>query len=100
MNQLGVKEIFQLDEDQFAIKWSDDKEQKFNAFELRKNCPCASCVDEMTGIRKTQSFAEKIYPKTIKSVGRYAVQIEFDDNHDTGIYSFSLLRKLGSKLEA
>ena len=31
----------------------------------------------------------------IEPVGRYAVRLCFDDGHDTGIYSFSTLRRLG-----
>lgn len=32
-------------------------------------------------------------------VGRYAVRIVFDDGHDTGLYSWDLLRKLGEEKE-
>ena len=30
-------------------------------------------------------------------VGRYAVRIVFDDGHDSGLYSWELLRKLGAE---
>jgi DUF971 family protein len=33
-------------------------------------------------------------------VGRYAVRIVFDDGHETGIYSWAYLRKLGEEQEA
>lgn len=33
-------------------------------------------------------------------VGRYAVRIVFDDGHDTGIYSWAYLRKLGEEQDA
>ena len=33
-------------------------------------------------------------------VGRYAVRIVFDDGHDTGLYSWELLHKLGAEKEA
>lgn len=32
-------------------------------------------------------------------VGRYAVRIVFDDGHDSGLYSWALLRDLGENLE-
>ena len=32
-------------------------------------------------------------------VGRYAVRIVFDDGHDSGLYSWELLRKLGAEKE-
>jgi DUF971 family protein len=33
----------------------------------------------------------------IDPVGRYAVKLVFDDGHDTGIYSWDLLRELGEQ---
>jgi DUF971 family protein len=33
-------------------------------------------------------------------VGRYAVRIVFDDGHETGIYSWAYLRKLGEEHDA
>ena len=60
--------------------------------ELRKKCPCAKCVDEVTGIRKNHEINEKTRPLEIKSVGRYALSISFNDGHKTGIYSFQKLR--------
>jgi len=33
-------------------------------------------------------------------VGRYAVRIAFDDGHDTGIYPWELLRRLGEQRDA
>lgn len=36
----------------------------------------------------------------IDPVGRYAVKLVFDDGHDTGIYSWTVLRALGERHEA
>lgn len=33
-------------------------------------------------------------------VGRYAVRIVFDDGHDSGLYSWDLLHKLGAEKDA
>ena len=35
-----------------------------------------------------------------KPVGRYAVRIEFDDGHATGLYTWELLRRLGQDQDA
>ena len=35
-----------------------------------------------------------VYPKEIHYVGRYALQFLWSDGHDTGLYSFDLLRGL------
>lgn len=32
----------------------------------------------------------------VNPVGRYAVRLVFDDGHDTGIYSWDLLREIGA----
>jgi DUF971 family protein len=36
----------------------------------------------------------------LKPVGHYAVQPTFSDGHDTGIYSWDLLHRLGAEQEA
>jgi len=35
----------------------------------------------------------------MKPVGNYAYSIEFSDGHDTGIYTFELLRELGQVVD-
>lgn len=93
-NLYSVQEIWQKDETTLGIVWTDGLESSYNVVELRRNCPCAVCVDEMTG-KRTLSPAEvsdSVRPITINSVGRYALNIEFNDGHKTGIYSFETLR--------
>ncbi|MDE2306369.1 MAG: DUF971 domain-containing protein [Gammaproteobacteria bacterium] len=36
----------------------------------------------------------------VEPVGQYAVRLQFDDGHDTGLYSFSLLYDLGRQRQA
>lgn len=38
--------------------------------------------------------------KNAETVGRYAVRIRFSDGHDTGLYSWSLLRELAERRDA
>ncbi len=35
---------------------------------------------------------------SMKPVGNYAYAVEFSDGHDTGIYTFDLLRELGEQV--
>jgi DUF971 family protein len=35
----------------------------------------------------------------IEPVGNYAVQLRFDDGHDSGLYSWSVLHELGREYE-
>ncbi|MDE0855150.1 MAG: DUF971 domain-containing protein [Nevskia sp.] len=36
----------------------------------------------------------------VEPVGRYAVRLRFDDGHDTGLYSWDILRELGANQQA
>ncbi len=38
-----------------------------------------------------------VAPRTITSVGNYAITINWNDGHSTGIYSFEHLRALGEQ---
>tara|TARA_B100001059_G_C17250654_1_gene294125 strand:- start:28 stop:348 length:321 start_codon:yes stop_codon:yes gene_type:complete len=91
-----VKEIYQINDRTLGITWTDDKVSEFDVVDLRKQCPCASCVDEYTGkkILKPETIADSIRPTHIRSVGKYALTISFTDGHTTGIYTFKMLRKI------
>ncbi len=80
------------------IRWSDGHTSRFSPRELRLACPCAGCVDEMTGRRtlRPEDVAPGVYPLEINYVGRYALSFQWSDGHDTGIYPFEFLRRLCS----
>ena len=78
------------------ITWEDGHESVYQPFDLRMSCPCAGCVDEASG-RRTLTEATVppgVYPSAIHYVGRYALQFVWSDGHDTGLYSYDLLRAL------
>ena len=79
-----------------SIKWSDETETVYNAAELRRVCPCASCVNEWTGekILRDESVADDLSFSHITIVGRYALSFHFSDGHDTGIFSYKFLHDL------
>ncbi|MHC4959692.1 MAG: DUF971 domain-containing protein [Planctomycetota bacterium] len=83
--------------DTLEIEWQDATVSRYNVRTLRLACPCAACVDELTGeIRLNPDLVpDDVRPRNIKSVGNYAVSIVWSDGHDTGIYSFDRLRQLG-----
>jgi DUF971 family protein len=94
-----VKSINQLDGRTLGITWTDDLSSKFDVVDLRRKCPCATCIDEWTHeqILKPESIPETTRPIKIESVGQYALTIQFNDGHRTGIYTFAMLRKLGHR---
>ena len=89
-------QIIEESDREISIRWSDDAETRYFAPELRRACPCASCVNEWTGekILRDESVPEDLNFSSIAIVGRYALNFNFSDNHNSGIYSFQYLRKL------
>ncbi len=80
------------------IEWNDGKKTIHNARELRLACPCAACVNEITGKRtlRPESVPQDVRAVSIQTVGRYALMIAWSDRHNTGLYGFEFLRKLSA----
>jgi len=76
------------------IIWYDGTHMAYKFRDLRVECPCASCVDEISGekVLDPDSIDENIYPLASAYVGNYALEIRWSDGHDTGIYTFEKLR--------
>lgn len=89
-------DIRQADDAVLAITWNDGRESQFRVFDLRAACPCANCVDELSGNRllDPRSLDPEVKPVDIVSVGNYAIKISWSDGHDTGIYSWDRLRRM------
>jgi DUF971 family protein len=89
-------QIIEESDSALTIVWSDDSRETYHAPDLRRACPCASCIDEWTGAKrlKDETVADDLTIKNIAIVGRYALNFRFSDNHETGIYSFKYLKDL------
>ena len=89
-------QVIEESDSEISIVWSDDAETKYNAAELRRNCPCAGCVNEWTGekILRDESVSDDLSFTHTSIVGRYALNFHFSDGHDTGIFTFKFLRQL------
>jgi len=66
---------------------------------LRVQSPSAEVRGHGPGQEVLQAGKKNVTIKEIKPVGHYAVQLVFDDGHDTGIYSWLFLRELGENRE-
>lgn len=90
-------------EHHLLIEWSDGQNRSYAFSELREKCPCATCREKRSqppsasNLLPVLSAAEARPLKVLgmKPVGNYAYAIEFSDGHDTGIYTFELLREIG-----
>ena len=78
-----------------TVEWRDGVVSHYPFFALRDVCPCASCVDELTGekVLKSGDVPNDIRIAAADYVGNYAIKIDWSDGHNTGIYSFRFLRE-------
>ena len=67
----------------------------FPARPLRLACPCAECVEEMSGrpLLDPARVPDEVRPERLQLVGAYGLRIEWSDGHGTGIYTFERLRR-------
>jgi DUF971 family protein len=82
------------------IAWEDGHRSTYTGEQLRWACPCAECRGE-AGAPGRLSRVKNLDPaelriKDVTLVGQYALQIAFESGHAIGIYTFPLLRHLGS----
>src|SRR5262245_48511236 len=84
-----------------AIAWADGHESYLPLVRLRAECPCATCRAQ-AGSDLRAGPLRVLSPKPeggsriarMAPVGAYALQIVWADGHDSGIYSWDLLRSL------
>ncbi len=76
------------------ILWDDGHRSPYPHRFLRLRCPCASCVEEMTGkpILDAASVPQDVRAVDHIPVGNYGMQFLWDDTHYTGIYTYRALR--------
>ena len=66
---------------------------------LRVYSPSAEVRGHGPGQEVLQVGKENVNIGAIEPVGTYAVKLVFDDGHDTGLYSWDLLYRLGERRE-
>lgn len=95
VNKLAVDSFKIADNsDRIEMNWVDGVNTQHLAYDLRKQCRCAKCVDEMTGepILDQQSVSEGIQITAAEPVGLYGLSLSFSDGHNSGIYKLEELR--------
>ncbi len=83
-------------DDGLIIEWDVAGHRGFYpARSLRLACPCAGCVDEMTGRPLLDSVLVPgdVRPASVELVGAYGLRVHWSDGHSTGIYTFERLRE-------
>jgi DUF971 family protein len=77
------------------IAFEDGARFNLPAEYLRVNSPSAEVQGHGPGQGVLQIGKEDVNIDNIVPVGSYAIQLYFDDNHNTGIYSWETLYDLG-----
>ena len=85
---------------ELAIKWDTGAETYIALEKMRRFCPCAGC----NGERDIMGNVYKAPPKPLtplafqivrlNNVGGYAIQPQWADGHNTGLYAFDYLQRL------
>lgn len=90
-----------LPEDEKSMRLSFDNGDSFviSFLDLRFECPCATCVNEITGKRmlKREHLKPEVRPKQVEPVGRYGIKVKWSDGHSTGMYHYESLYKIAVK---
>lgn len=89
------------------ITWADGHASHYDFSYLREECPCAMCNDERQKKREAKfqpsapagstllpMYKPKLAAKSAHAVGNYALQMDFNDGHTAGIFSFDYLRTI------
>jgi DUF971 family protein len=97
--------LTRIDDQHIQIDWSDGQVRQYTVKQLRDECPCATCRERRTEQAPTGNplqltvlspmEARPLRVQAMKPVGHYAYNIVFSDGHDSGIFTFELLRELG-----
>lgn len=80
-------------ESALEIAWDDGARTRVSAGALRGWCPCASCQGHTPGVRFVPPPAG-VTVAALHEVGAYALGVRFSDGHESGIYTWSHLRRI------
>ena len=96
MSATPVPQAIHREDDSVTITWEKGHVGVYPARALRLACPCAECVEEMTGraLLDPRTVPEHVAPAKIDLVGAYAIKITWSDGHDTGLYTYETLLAL------
>jgi ATP-binding protein involved in chromosome partitioning len=84
-------------DDGILIEWDQQgHEGLFPARALRLACPCAGCIEEMSGrpLLDPARVPPDVRPISLALVGAYGLKVQWSDGHATGIYTFEQLLRL------
>ncbi len=84
---------------QLEIAFEDGARYQLPCEYLRVESPSAEVQGHSPSQRVWIGGKRDVNITAIEPIGNYAVTLRFNDGHDTGIYSWSLLKELGEQYE-
>ena len=78
------------------IGWPGGRVERLPFRFVRGRCPCAACVDEITGRRivDVADVSVDVHPVNVTFSGNYALKVQWSDGHDTGLFTWDYLQQL------
>ncbi len=87
------------------IDWADGHRSEYTLAYLRDECPCATCTGahgtepQKSSYSKPAASPFQMYKPALKMlavepIGSYAFRIDWNDGHNSGIYSYDRLREI------
>lgn len=87
------------DKTRLTLIFSGEAPLSLEAEYLRVESPSAEVQGHSPNEKKTIAGKRGVRIIGLDPVGNYAVRIRFDDGHDTGLFTWAYLRKLGTDYE-
>ncbi len=78
------------------LVYDDSTSHTLSAEFLRVHSPSAEVRGHGKGQEVLQTGKRQVKIRGIEAVGNYAIKLDFDDGHDTGIYSWDYLLELAT----
>ena len=88
------------DEKILEVEFDDGRSFALPAELLRVESPSAEVQGHSPSQKQIVAGRRHVGIMEVEPVGNYAVRLRFDDMHDTGLFSWSYLRKLGEEQDA
>ena len=84
----------------FELQWPGGPLCRVPFYQLRCECPCATCIDEFTGrkLLDPANVPADVAPTQLSYVGNYALKIVWSDGHATGLYTWDHLADVANRV--
>ncbi len=88
------------DKRSLAVSFDDGKSFSIPAELLRVNSPSAEVQGHAPSQRVTVAGKKDVAITAVEPIGSYAVRLVFDDGHDSGLYTWTILYETGRDQQA